>query len=95
MTINRSLAVYVTTNRKARVYQAAPMSLQELIDRLKVSQAIPHTIEAYKALPKAQQDDLRAGHSPGGADLGKRGALLHDVPGGCGGYQQHPRHRGG
>ena len=30
MTVNRSLAVYVTTNRKARVYQAAPMSLQEL-----------------------------------------------------------------
>lgn len=72
MTINRSLAVYVTTNRKARVYQAAPMSLQELIDRLKVSQAIPHTIEAYKALPKAQQDDLK--------DIG--GFVLGELEGG-------------
>lgn len=72
MTINRSLAVYVTTNRKARVYQAAPMSLKELCGRLKVSQAIPHTIEAYKALPKAQQDDLK--------DIG--GFVLGELEGG-------------
>ena len=72
MTINRFLAVYVTTNRKARVYQAAPMSLHELIDRLRVSQTIPHTIEAYKALPKAQQDDLK--------DIG--GFVLGELEGG-------------
>lgn len=72
MTVNRSLAVYVTTNRKARVYQAAPMSLQGLCDRLKMSQAIPHTIEAYKTLPKAQQDDLK--------DIG--GFVLGELEGG-------------
>ena len=72
MNVNRSLAVYVTTNRKARVYQAAPMSLQELLDRLKASQVIPHTIEAYKALPKPQQDDLK--------DIG--GFVLGELEGG-------------
>lgn len=37
MGFNRTMAVYTTTGRKARVYQAAPQSLQELFDRLKVS----------------------------------------------------------
>ena len=59
MNINRQMAVYTTTNRKAKVYQAAPQSLQELFGRLKVSQPIAHTIDAYKALKKAQQDDLK------------------------------------
>lgn len=72
MNVNRSLAVYVTTNRKARVYQAAPMSLQELIDRLKVSQAIPYTIEAYKALPPKEQGALK--------DIG--GFVLGELEGG-------------
>ena len=37
MSTNRSMAVYTTTNRKARVYQAAPQSLQELLKQLEVS----------------------------------------------------------
>lgn len=57
--VNRAMVVYITNNRKAKVYQAAPMSLQELFDRLKVSQPIPYTIEAYKDLKKAQRDDLK------------------------------------
>lgn len=69
---NRSLAVYVTTNRKVRVYQAAPMSLHELLDRLKASQTIPYAVEAYKALPKAQQDDIK--------DIG--GFVLGELEGG-------------
>ncbi len=48
---NRSLVVYVTTNRKVRVYQAAPMSLHELLDRLKASQTIPYAVEAYMSAP--------------------------------------------
>ena len=69
---NRSLVVYVTTNRKVRVYQAAPMSLHELLDRLKASQTIPYAVEAYKALPKAQQDDIK--------DIG--GFVLGELEGG-------------
>lgn len=87
MEFNRTLAVYTTTNRKARVYQAAPQSLQELFDRLKVSQPIPYTIDAYKALPKAQQDDLKDiggyvlgelkdGRRKAGAVLSRSGAVL-------------------
>lgn len=41
MNVNRQMAVYTTTNRKAKVYQAAPMSLQELFERPKVS---PHPL---------------------------------------------------
>lgn len=59
MNVNRQMTVYVTTNRKEKVYQAAPMSLQELFERLKVSQPIPYTIEAYKALKKPRRDDLK------------------------------------
>lgn len=72
--VNRQMAVYVTNNRRARVYQAAPMSLQELFDRLKVSQPIPYTIEAYKALKKPQQDDLKdiGGYVLGELKAGRR-----------------------
>ena len=87
MEFNRPMAVYTTTNRKAKVYQATPTSLQDLFDRLKVSQPIPHTIEAYKTLPKAQQDDLKdiggfvlgeleGGRRKAGAVLSRSGAVL-------------------
>lgn len=59
MESNRPISVYVTNSRKAKVYQAAPQSLQELLNRLEVSQPIPHTIDAYKRLPKVQQDELK------------------------------------
>ena len=59
MEFNRTLAVYTTTNRKAKVYRAAPQTVGELFKRLGVSQPIPYDIRAYKALKKAQQDDLK------------------------------------
>lgn len=54
MEFNRTLTVYTTNSRKAKVYQAAPQSLQELFKRLGVSQPIPYSISDYKRLPKAQ-----------------------------------------
>lgn len=95
MEFNRPMTVYTTTSRKAKVYQAAPMSLQDLFDRLKVSQPIPYTIEAYKALKKPQQDDLKdiggfvlgeleGGRRKAGAVLSRSGAVLDldNLPGG-------------
>ena len=76
MNINRQMAVYITTSRKAKVYQAAPQSLQELFKRLEVSQPIPYAIRDYKKLPKAQQDDLKdvGGYVLGELDGGRRRA---------------------
>lgn len=87
MNINRQMAVYTTTNRKAKVYQAAPQSLQELFNRLKVSQPIPYTIDAYKALsPKEQGSlkdvggyvlgELKDGRRRSGMVLSRSGAVL-------------------
>ena len=83
----RTLNVYTTAGRNAKVYKSAPMNLQELFDRLKVSQPIPSTITAYKALPKAEQDDLkdiggyvlgelRNGRRKAGAVLSRSAAVL-------------------
>lgn len=84
---NRIMAVYTTGNRNAKVYKATPMSLQDLFKRLEVSQPIPYTIDAYKALPKAEQDDLkdiggfvlgelRNGRRKAGAVLSRSGVVL-------------------
>ena len=87
MTHNRPLTIYTTTNRKAKVYQAAPMTVQELFDRLRVSQPLPYPIEAYRALRKPQQDNLKdiggyilgelaGGRRKSGAVLSRCGAVL-------------------
>lgn len=85
MESNRQMAAYVTINRNAKVYKAAPMSLQDLFKRL--AQPIPYTIDAYKALPSAEQADLkdvggyvlgelRNGRRKAGAVLSRSGAVL-------------------
>lgn len=87
MNANRLMTVYTTNTRRAKTYQAASQSLQELFKRLEVSQPIPHDIRAYKALPKAQQDDLKdvggfvlgelvGGRRKAGAVLSRSGAVL-------------------
>ena len=87
MEFNRPLAVYTTTNHRAVIYQAAPQSLQDLFDRLRMSQTIPYTIEAYKALEKKEQDalkdiggfvlgELEGGRRKAGTVLSRSGAVL-------------------
>lgn len=87
MSANRLMTVYTTNTRRAKTYQTAPQSLQELFKRLEVSQPIPHDIHTYKALPKAQQDDLKdvggfvlgelaGGRRKAGAVLSRSGAVL-------------------
>lgn len=56
---NRRLSVYSARSRKDTVLQAAPTDVLGLFQRLGSSQVIPYTIEAYKALRKPQQDDLK------------------------------------
>lgn len=80
MIYNRSLTVYTTTTRKSKVYQPAPQDVQQFFERLRSSQTIPYSHEAYTALPKRQQDDLK---DVGGFVLGelrggrrKAGAVL-------------------
>ena len=77
---NRPLIVYTTTTRKSKVYQPAPQDVQQFFERLRSSQTIPYSHEAYTALPKRQQDDLK---DVGGFVLGelrggrrKTGAVL-------------------
>lgn len=59
MNYNRALTIYTANSRKTIVLQRAPMDVQELFSRLGQSQAIPYTLNAYKALKKAQQDELK------------------------------------
>lgn len=59
MNYNRELTIYTANSRKTKVLQRAPMDVQELFSRLGQSQAIPYTLDAYKALKKAQQDELK------------------------------------
>lgn len=59
MNYNRALTIYTANSRKTKVLQRAPMDVQELFSRLGQSQAIPYTLNAYKALKKAQQDELK------------------------------------
>lgn len=77
---NRPLTVYTTNTRRANVYQSAPQDIGQFFERLHSSQAIPFDHDAYKALPKSQQDDLK---DVGGFVLGelrggrrKAGAVL-------------------
>ena len=56
---NRPITIYTARSRRDLRLQAAPMDVHELFSRLEQSQAIPYSCDAYKALPKAQQDDLK------------------------------------
>lgn len=87
MTFNRPLAVYTTNTRRANVYQSAPQDIGQFFERLRSSQAIPFDHDAYKALPKSKQDDLkdvggfvlgelRGGRRKAGAVLSRCAAVL-------------------
>ncbi len=56
---NRQLTIYTAQRRTATVLQAEPIDIQELFNRLKNSRTIPMTRDAYIALPKSRQDDLK------------------------------------
>ena len=87
MIYNRPLTVYTTNTRRANVYQSAPQDIGQFFERLHSSQAIPFDHDAYKALPKSQQDDLkdvggfvlgelRGGRRKAGAVLSRCAAVL-------------------
>lgn len=87
MIYNRPLTVYTTNTRRANVYQSAPQDIGQFFERLRSSQAIPFDHDAYKALPKSQQDDLkdvggfvlgelRGGRRKAGAVLSRCAAVL-------------------
>lgn len=59
MNSNRPLTIYTARRRTDAVLQPEPLDLQGLFERLADSRAIPMTHDAYVALPKAQQDDLK------------------------------------
>lgn len=56
---NRPLTIYTASSRKQTVLQAAPTDVHGLFERLGVPQALPVTHDAYIALPKTQQDNLK------------------------------------
>lgn len=56
---NRSIAIYTATSRKSNVLQAWPIDIQGFFDRLRQSQTLPYTHDAYTGLKKAQQDELK------------------------------------
>lgn len=81
------MTVYTTNTRRANVYQSAPQDIGQFFERLHSSQAIPFDHDAYKALPKSQQDDLkdvggfvlgelRGGRRKAGAVLSRCAAVL-------------------
>ena len=87
MIYNRPLTVYTTNTRRANVYQSAPQDIGQFFERLRSSQAIPLDHDAYMALPKGQQDDLkdvggyvlgelRGGRRKAGAVLSRCAAVL-------------------
>lgn len=59
MNVNRQLTIYTARSRTDRILQAEPMDVRGLFDRLKGSRTIPMTHDAYVALAKNQQDDLK------------------------------------
>ena len=77
---NRPLVIFTARSRKDAVHQRAPMDIQGLFERLQASQALPVTHEAYMALRKAEQDDLKdvGGYVAGELKAGRRkaGAVL-------------------
>lgn len=84
---NRTLTLYTARSRKDTTLQAAPMSVEDLFLRLGSSQPVQHTSDAYKALKKAQQDelkdvgayiagDLKSGHRRRGCVLTRSAAVL-------------------
>lgn len=86
---NRALLILHSVNRKSNTVIEAPADVQSFFERLKVSQPIPYTIDAFKGLPKAAQDDLKdcggyiAGTSINGRrrweDIQTRSALVIDA----------------
>lgn len=56
---NRSLTVCTASSRRSRVMQAAPMDVESLFNRLSNSQPLPCTYAAYRALSKAEQDNMK------------------------------------
>lgn len=87
MQYNRPLTVYTTNTRGAKVYQSAPQDIGQFFERLHSSQAIPLDHDAYMALQKRQQDDLkdvggfvlgelRGGRRKAGAVLSRCAAVL-------------------
>ena len=56
---NRHLTIYTAQHRTDAVLQEEPMDVQGLFERLADSRTIPMTHDAYVALPKARQDDLK------------------------------------
>ncbi len=59
MQYNRPLTIYTAQRRTDTVLQEEPLDVRGLFDRLAQSRTIPMTHDAYTALPKAQQDDLK------------------------------------
>ena len=59
MTHNRSIITYTANTRRDRILQRAPADVQTLFERLGQSQTIPYTHDAYTALKKGQQDELK------------------------------------
>lgn len=59
MTYNRPIITYTANTRRDRMLQQAPTDAKALFERLGHSQTIPYTHDAYTAMKKAQQDELK------------------------------------
>ena len=73
MDYNREIHISTAGSRRARHWPAAATTWAEFIEKLRIPVRGTETLEAYMALPKAQQDDLKdVGGFVGGTFAGGR-----------------------